>query len=240
MPQTIAAVDLIRRSLSMIAVVAAGEVPADGDLNDGLLTLNEMLDSWNLQNLAVYSAPNEDLVLTPGQASYDWGTTAGVTGFTSERPVIIHNITCVRNGISTPVDVVTQIEYDRLGMKGTSQAVIEKVLYVNSFPLGRLTCYPVPSEAVTLSVNTSNQIVGPVTLQSVITLPPGYLRALRYGLAVELWSEYTNDVTDINTIKLIASKSFGKIKVANSDIVTSTFESVPGVSSGRSWDWRSM
>jgi len=239
MSQTIAAIDLIRRSMLLINAVAAGEMPADGDLNDALITLNELLDSWNLQTLAVYNTPVENLVLTPGQATYNWGPTAGPTGFTSPRPIFIHNATCVRAGITTPVEVITQDQYDAITLKSTSQSLVEKVLYINDFPLGKLTCYPVPSEAVTLSLNTSTQIVGPVTLQSVIALPPGYLRAIRYCLAVELWPEYSNSTTDINTVKLIAAAAFGKVKVANSDITPSTFESIPNVDCGRDWDWRS-
>lgn len=240
MPQTIAAIDLIRRSMLLINAIAAGEMPADGDLNDALLTLNEMLDSWNLQTLAVYSSSNESWVLTPGQASYDWGATAAAGNFTSARPIFLENVTCVRAGVSTPVDVVTQEEYDRITLKAISQAVIEKVLYVNSFPLGRLTCYPVPAEAVTLSMNVGYQISGPLTLVDIVALPPGYLRAIRYNLAVELWPEYANTSTDISKIQKIANEAFGKIKVANSDITPSSFENIPNVDCGRGWDWRGM
>lgn len=240
MSQTISAIDLIRRAMLLINAVAAGEMPADGDLNDGLITLNEMLDSWDLQPLATYNSPNENFVLTPGQATYNWGLTAGVTGFVSDRPVRIDNVTCVRAGLSTPVDVVTQDEYDRIPLKALSQPLVEKVLYVNSFPLGILTCYPVPSEAVTLSINTGRQLDGPLTLQSNIALPPGYLRAIRYCLAVEMWPEYTNATTDINQIRAIAKESFGKVKVANSNVTPSTFENVPGVDMGNFGDWRSM
>lgn len=238
MSQTITAIELIRRSMLLINAVAAGEMPADGDLNDGLLTLNEMLDSWNLQTMAVYRSPVESKILTPGQAVYDWGLTAGPTGFTTERPVFIDNVTCVRNGITTPVDIITQDEYDAIALKALSQPLVERVLYTNSFPLGQLTCYPVPSEAVTLTFNVSTQIVGPITLQDTIALPPGYLRAIRYCLAVELWPEYANQTTDINTIKNIAAAAFGKVKVANSDTTPSTFESIPNVDGGRDWDWR--
>lgn len=239
MSQTIAAIDLIRRAMLLINAIAAGEMPSGGDLNDGLLTLNEMIDSWNLQTMAVYSNSNENLVLIPGQASYDWGVTAGVGGFTTERPVFLHNATCVRAGLTTPVQVITQDEYDRIGIKGLSQQLVERVLYINSFPLGKLICYPVPSEAVTLNVDVGNQLVGPLTLQDDIALPPGYLRALRYCLAVEMWPEYSNSNTDINQIRATAAAAFGKVKVANSNVDTSTFESIPGVECSRDWDWRS-
>ena len=241
MSQTITAIELIRRSMLLINAIAAGETPVDGDLNDALITLNELFDSWDLQPMAVYSSPNENWVLTPGQAVYDWGITAGAGMFTSERPVFINNVTCVRAGLSTPVVVLSQDEYDSISLKTTSRPVIERIRYVNSFPLGQITCYPVPTEAITLNFNVNRQLAGPVSLQSALALPPGYMRAIRYNLAVELWPEYVNASTDINSIKMIARESFGKVKISNTEDTPSSFDDVPGVGGGgRNWDWRAM
>lgn len=238
MSQTIAVTDLIRRSMYLINAISAGEVPDTADLNDALLTLNEMLDSWDTQPLALYGSSTESFVLTPGQSVYNWGPTAGPTGFTSARPVVIDNVTCTRNGVTTPVELVTQQQYDDVPIKSIAEPLIEKVLYVNSFPLGVVTCFPVPTEAVTLTFATARQFATPLTLQSTLALPPGYLRAIRYGLAVELWPEYANKTTDINSVKEIARVALGKVKAANSDIVPSTFEDIPNTEVGRSWDWR--
>src|SRR5437764_1022494 len=177
MSQSITVIDLIRRSMYLINAVAAGEIPDTADLNDALLTLGEMLDGWDTQPLAVYGSTNESWTLTPGKSTYNWGKTAVAPDFTSDRPVSINNVTCVRNGVSTPVEVITQDQYDAIALKATSQPLIEKVLYVNSFPLGVLTCFPVPTEAVTLSFATDRQFATPLTLQTVLNLPPGYIRA---------------------------------------------------------------
>lgn len=238
MTQVITAIDLIRRSMYLINAVAAGEIPDDADLNDALLTLNEMLDGWDIQPLATFAGPNENWTLTPGVSVYDWGPTAVPPNFTSARPVFINNVTCVRGGVATPVQVISQDEYDSIPLKSTAQPLIERVLYVNSFPLGQLTCYPVPTEAVVLNFNTNLQLVGPLTLQSSIAMPPGYIRAIRYNLAVDLWPEYTNATTDIGSIKEIAKKALGQVKVSNSQPIASTFENVPGVDVGYGGDWR--
>lgn len=238
MTQTITTVDLIRRSMYLINAVAAGEMPDTSDLNDALITLNEMIDGWNLQPLAVYGAATESFTLIPAQATYNWGLAAGATGIQTERPVWLNGCTCVRNGFTTPVEVIAQEQYDDISLKTIQSPLVERVLYVNSFPLGILTCFPVPSEANTLVFNVSRQLTGPVTLQDTIAMPPGYLKALRYNLAVDLWPEYTNTTTDIDSVKKIANQSLGKIKVANDQTPPSTFESIPGVDINRSWDWR--
>lgn len=235
--QTITTIDLIRRSMYLINAVAAGEIPDDADLNDALLALKEMLDGWNIQNLAVYASPVENFVVTPGQATYNWGATAGPTGITSARPVQVENVTCVRNGVSYPVTLISQDEYDEIPVKATPGALIDRLLYVNSFPLGKVTLYPVPTEAVTLTMNTLTQLNDSLTLQSTIALPPGYLRAIRYNLAVELWPEYTNSSTDIAAVRKEAMTALGDVKRANFVATPSSFSDIPNVDC-IGYDWR--
>lgn len=238
MTQTITTVDLIRRSMYLISAVAAGEMPDTSDLNDALITLNEMIDGWNLQPMAVYGKATESFVLTPSQGTYNWGLLAGPTGIETERPVWLKDCSCVRNGFTTAVEVITQEQYDDISLKDIESPLVERVLYVNSFPFGILTCFPVPSEANTLVFNVARQIAGPLTLQDTIALPPGYQKAIRYNLAVDLWPEYANSSTDIESVKKIAKEAFGKIKVANDQVPPSTFGDIPGVDINRSWDWR--
>lgn len=230
--------DLICRAMRLINAVGAGETPDIPDLMDALQTLNEMLADWNLQPLATYRTPSESWVLTPGQYEYDWGINAGPTGFTSSRPISIANVVCTRNGFTTAVDIISQRQYDDISLKSITQPLVERVLYVNDYPNGKLFCFPVPSEAVTLTFDTNHQLEGPATLNSMLSFPPGYLRGIRYNLAVELWPEYTNLQTDIESIKQIARDSLGKIKSANQQDIPATFGDVPGVEIGRSWDWR--
>lgn len=234
----IAAIDLIRRSMLLINAISANEIPDDSDLNDAMVTLNEMFDSWSLQPMTLYRSPPESWVLTPGQSVYEWGVNAGPTGFNTDRPVRINNVTCDRDGVTTYVEVVSQQSYDNLSVKSISQPIPEQVLYTNSYPLGQLTFFPVPTEAVTINFDTDRLLEGPANLQSTLAFPPGYLRAIRYNLAVELWPEYANTTTDIESIKKIAKEALGKVKVANQSLTPASFTDVPGTEIGRSWDWR--
>lgn len=239
MTQTIKAIDLIRRSMYLINAASAGEMPSTLDLNDALITLNEMLDTWSLQPLAVYGITNEDWILTPGKFEYEWGITAVAPDLTSERPVFVEDITCTWNNVTTPVKIITQSEYDAIGYKSTEQVLTERAVYVNSFPLGRLILFPVPTEAVTLSISVTRQMTSIPNLQATIALPPGYQKALRYNLAVELWPEYQNPTTDIESVKRMARDTLGKIKIANSQTPEMRFDHVPTIDLvGRSWDWR--
>lgn len=240
--QTITTMDLIRRSMMLINAVAAGETPSDADLNDALLTFNEMIDSQKLESLVGYQLAPETFTLKPGKSEYRWGAAVppGNNDFIAEQPVWVNGATCIRLGISTPVEIISQDDYDLIPIKSTPSAVVEKMLFIGGGATNAtVILYPVPTEAVTLSINTATQISGPLTLQDEIALPPGYLRMYRYCLAVELWPEYTNPSTDIAAIKAIAKEALGKLKVAHIDTPLARFDDVPGVESDY-WDWRFM
>ncbi len=233
MSQTITAIDLIKRSLVLINAIAAGETPDAQQSNDALLTLNEMLDSWSTETLAVYRDDAASFITTIGKAVYTIGAGGDID---VERPVYLQTAYCVRAGVSTPIQVVNQSEYDAVSIKDMEQPIVEKLLYVNDHPLGKVTLSPVPSEQVKVVYNAPRLLTNIANLQQLIILPPGYLRALRYCLAVDLWPEYNNPTTDINSIKAIAIKSKANVKVANMEDVLMAYTDIPGV--GGFVDWR--
>jgi hypothetical protein len=61
---------------------------------------------------------------------------------------------------------------------------------------------------------------------------------MRYNLACDLWPEYSNKITDIERIERTAAQALGKVKVSNIVDSEATYDDVPMVESGRSWDWR--
>lgn len=235
MSQTIVTSDLIRRSMYLIGALAAGENMTSSMANDALSTLNEMIDSWSTETLAVYGTDNDEFPMVPGKAVY----TLGAGGdFNVPRPVFVDDIYMIRQGITTPVEIIPIERYNAISVKNQSQPLIEKAYITNSFPLTKVILWPIPSEANTIGFTSQRVLTLIPDLTTVISLPPGYLRALRYCLAVDLWPEYPNTTTDINTVKAIAIKAKANIKVANMQDIEATYEDVPRVESGRSWDWR--
>lgn len=236
MTQSITASDLIRRSLITIGAIAAGEPLRTSDANDMLLTLNEMLDSWSTEELTVYGQVNETLDVQSGKNVYTWGTGGD---WTTTRPIRIRNMTCVFSDESFPMREMTQLQYDNILDKDINQPILERWLFTNSYPLGVVTIYPTPSETVQISAAVDRVLTNIPNLQTVIHLPPGYLRALRYCLAVDAWPDYPNPQTDINSIKALAIKSKANIKIANQTEVLVSFSDVPGVGDyGNTEEWR--
>jgi hypothetical protein len=203
------ALELISSSMRLANILAEGQVAQGDQATQGLETLNDILSGWNTDGLILYSTANDQVTFVPGQASY----TIGLTGnFNVDRPVIISSMYCVFSGVSFPITEVNQDEYNMITNKTQSQQLPRFFLYVNDFPLGRLTFWPTPSEALPLFIS-ANLVLSELTLATVLSYPPGCRRALRAQLACELLPEYGREPS--RSLVELAKSSKADIKRSN-------------------------
>lgn len=182
--------ELIKGSLRLIGVLAEGEEPSASVMQDSIMAMNQMIQSWDTERLAVYSTM--DQVFT--WPAYEMTRTIGPTGnFVGERPIEIDDATYFKDpssGLSFGVKLINQQQYDGIAFK-TVTSTYPQVLWVNnSFPDMTLTVYPVPIKALEwhiISVETLHEVTSVAT---DIYFPPGYLRAFRYNLAMEIAPEF--------------------------------------------------
>jgi hypothetical protein len=180
------ALDLITRAMKLGRILADGETPTASEANDALAVLNDMLENWSTEPQSVWSTNNFTGTLNPLQSVY----TIGPTGdFVTIRPSAIHGAYCKLNGVDFPVDVIGQLEYNDIHLKTMEQPIVNKLLYVNDYPNGIITVWPVPIQQSTLTL-TFDRLLTPLALTDEIAYPPGANKALRWGLAVELMLEY--------------------------------------------------
>lgn len=95
------ALDLITGALRNINSLEAGEVPNASDAQDALQILNDMLESWTLEKLFVFSSTENRFIFVPGQYQYTIGNPiAGTFNGTlvSGSPTI--------SGVTVPSDLV--------------------------------------------------------------------------------------------------------------------------------------
>lgn len=163
--------NLITLALQTLGVVAAGETPADEELADGLVALNELLSSWSAQGLPIPQLTRVEVTMT-GASSYNLVT----------RPLLIKSAALVNAGVIVsydPVDAVVWAAGDR-----------NRVLWHDGgYPTGAIRLRPSPSSG-TLEYYAYHPLTSVATLSTALALPPGYPRALRYGLALDLAPEY--------------------------------------------------
>ena len=205
--------DLIYGSLRLVGVLAEGEVPSGETAQDALSAMNEMIQSWNTERLAVFSTQDQVFSWLPGFRS----RTLGPSGdFVGNRPVLVDDATYFRdpaNGISFGIKIINQQQYDGIAVK-TVTSTYPQVLWINmTYPNIEMYVYPVPTKLLEWHFVSVEELTQPATLSTDLAFPPGYLRAFRYNLACELAPEF--GVEPSRQVQRIAMTSKRNLKRIN-------------------------
>lgn len=205
--------DIINGSLRLIGMLAEGETPSAETSADALSAMNQMIESWNTERLSIFST--QDQVFTwPATVI---SRTMGPTGdFVGNRPILIDDSTYFRDpstGISYGIKIINQQQYDGIALK-TVRSTYPQVLWINmSYPDIEMYIYPVPTRDLEWHFISVEELSRPATLATTLSFPPGYLRAFRYNLAVELAPEF--GVEPSPTVVRIAMTSKRNLKRIN-------------------------
>lgn len=187
MPSSQTALQLITSSMRLIGAIATGETPTADEANDGLTALNDLMETWSTENLAIYGSANESFPTVGGQAVYTIGPAGN---FNTVRPVRIASAYCTYQGVDFPIEIIGQDQYNLIPLKTQQQQVVEQLLYVPDNPLGIITLWPVPSQIITLVMSTDRVLSQVPSLATSLIFPPGYLLALKHALAILLAPDY--------------------------------------------------
>lgn len=76
---TSTALDLITGALRNINALESGETPTAQDANDALQVLNDLLESWTIEKLLIFSSTENILSWVPGKYQYTIGNPVGGT-----------------------------------------------------------------------------------------------------------------------------------------------------------------
>lgn len=152
-----------------------------------LETLNEILDLWNAERGKVYADSFLPFTIIPNQnpttigPSADWNTT--------QRPVSIDGIQVELTGTPTPFVYVKprSAAWWQAQPSPTTTATFPTDFYYDptwttAAPYGSVYLWPVPTQAYDVQVRC-RIILGQLTANQTISLPPGYNRAVMLTLA---------------------------------------------------------
>ena len=205
--------DIINGSLRLIGMLAEGETPSAETSTDALSAMNQMIESWNTERLSIFSTQDQVLTWPASVISRTLGPTGDLVG---NRPILIDDATYFRDpstGISYGIKIINQQQYDGIAVK-TVTSTYPQVLWVNmTYPDIEMYVYPVPTRALEWHFISVEELSRPATLATSLTFPPGYLRAFRYNLAVELAPEF--GVEPSPTVVRIAMTSKRNLKRIN-------------------------
>jgi len=207
------AAELIEGSLRLLGVLAEGEQPSVAVMQDSIMAMNQMIQSWDTERLSVFST--QDQVFT--WPAYTMSRTLGPTGdFVGNRPIEVDDATYFKDpssGLSFGVKLINQQQYDGIAFK-TVTSTYPQVLWVNNtFPDIEMTIYPVPIKALEWHIISVETLTEVSSVATNLYFPPGYLRAFRYNLACELAPEF--GVEPSPQVQCIAMSSKRNIKRVN-------------------------
>jgi hypothetical protein len=209
---TYTAGEQINRALRLLGVLAEGETSSASVSQDSLMAMNQMIDSWNTERLAVFST--EDQIFTWPASLIS--RTLGPTGdFVGNRPILLDDATYFKapNGVSYGIKMINQQQYNGIAVK-TVTSTYPQVMWVNmTFPNIEMYVYPRPTQNLEFHFVSVQKLDQVADLSTVLYYPPGYLRAFTYNLAMEIAPEF--GVEPSPQVKRIAMTSKRDLKRIN-------------------------
>ena len=184
--------DQINRALRLLGVLAEGETPSAATSQDALAALQQMIDSWNTERLAVFST-QEQIFLWPAGVGNQTRTLGPSGNFVGLRPILIDDATYYRDpgtNVSFGIKLINQQQYDGIAVKTVTSTYPQVMFVNNTFPDMTMTVYPVPTRELEWHFVSVEELSNPATLATELFFPPGYLRAFVYNLAMEIAPEF--------------------------------------------------
>jgi len=211
MPSPTTALEIIRGALNLTNAVGTDQTLTAAETADCLLAFNDLQEIFATRKLAIYSTVNQTFNTVAGQATYTIGTGGD---WNTARPVEITDPAyVVVNNTSFPVTSMTQAEYNQIPVKTQQMTFPFRYLWVNDFPLSKITLWMVPSGVVPITFSIAGQLTAITDAAASISFPPGYAKVFRYMLAVELAPLFGKEASP--RVAKIASDSFADICRAN-------------------------
>lgn len=205
------ALDLITGAAKIIGVVFKSEALSADEASDGLTALNDMLDSWSNDDLITFAPTLESFAMT-GASSYTIGS-GGTLNTT--RPINIITAVVRSGTVDYPLEILTPEQYQtEVPVKNINTQIPKYLTYDNGYPLGTIKMFAIPLSGTTLYLQTNKPLSNLSALTTTVDLPPGWKKAIKYNLAIDLAPQYGAQITP--QILDQAKKSLGAIKRATS------------------------
>lgn len=214
MPSPTTALQVIKDALALTNVIGVDQTLTADETSDCLRKFNDLIEYWSTFSLAVYGQANQTFNTVANQKVYTIGTGGD---WSTTRPVRINEPSYATiNSISFQYVSMTQQEYNLIGYKdqpGGGTDLTQGYLYVNDYPLGIVTLWPVPNAVFPITWSIDRVLSQIATAATSISFPPGTIDAFVYMLGVRLAPVFGKVPSE--DVKQQAKDSWGAIKRAN-------------------------
>ena len=183
--------DVITKAMRRVNILGAGEAPTAEEAQDALDMLNSIISEWSIDNTMTLTRVQESYALPANISAVTIGT--GQT-WDTEKPFFIVSAFIRSGGFDYPIETITRDNYDAITDKSeTGRPTVlfyDPGLTQQANQLGTINLHPVPDIAYSLFITSDKGLSEFASLNSDLTFPSFYKRALIYNLAVELSLEY--------------------------------------------------
>lgn len=235
-------IDLISASARMAGFLASGESLQDSEPSDCLAILQQMIDTWQADDLKIFGENINTFPLVVGTQTYLLGAGLSAPNFALARPAEIQRMGCLMTGSNPtqpperPIEILDYSGWSRIPVKniGGSYPLYCYVEY--NFPNLTLNFWQIPGLTCSVVIYSWQPIATFPDLNSTdVNFPPAYLLAIKSNLAILLAAEFKTqpDPIVIDT----ARTSLAALKDLNASSPILSFDG--GLSSrGGYYDWR--
>lgn len=228
---------LITGALRLISVVQANETPTADDMDITLEALEGMIDSWSNDSLMIYTYNAYTFQTVAGQQEYTLGPGGD---WNVERPMNIqqakwHYTAAGIQPVDMDIYLANDAQWASIAIKSLSTS-IPTVLYDNgNYPLRTISLWPIPSPSQPIILWLMQPLMNFSNLDEEVSFPPGYIRAFRYCLAVEIAPEFGKQLTP--EIISIAGKAKAELKSINTVTQYQTMDQGTRGAGGLDFNW---
>ena len=235
------ALDIISSALRLIGVLASGEVPSAAEAADALVILNDMVDQWNAEELMIFTVQRQVFTLIPGQQAYTMGTGGD---FNVPRPSRIDragiiNLNNPAQPLEIPIEYMTDAQWAAIPVKNITNSLPQYVWDTQDFPLRTLNYWVIPNVACQTALYTWTSLTSFTDLTTDLTFPPGYAKAIRYSLAIDLCPEFKDGAPPPPAVISNAIQAKAIVKSANIGPIDLQCDVALIRPNGLRYDWRS-
>jgi len=211
------AYDLVKGALKLLQVYAPDITMSPEEANDGLDSLNLLVESLSLESYAINYETKETFTLTPNQVVHTWGAGGD---FNSSRPLRVDMCTINVSGTDWNVKLMAYDDWASIRLKTLNTNYTQYGYIEENFPLANVHLWPIAPAANQITFYSRKLLQSFPDLTTQINLPPGYKQLLRYMLAIAIAPEYQTVAGE--DIMRVASATKANIKRVNYRPITAT------------------
>ena len=212
--------ELITASLQDLRVLQVGETVSANDAAYALARLNDWINGLATEGLTVYSQARTTWTISTA-ASYTIGAGGVINCARPTGPMGVTNVGFQDTSVSPTIEynlgpLLTEDAYAGIAQKALTSVYPQAMYYNPTFAsgLGLIYLWPIPTSTTLQGViYTPVPVAEFAAISDTISLPPGYRRFLRTGLAKEIASAFDAPLTP--DLQQAAMESKADIKRAN-------------------------